>query len=140
MRRAAVRAPARAGALVAALALAGGAPTRVLEPAECREPRVVAHDSSGLAQVRCEGTAGAPLAGAERLLFGLPLELNRADAASLEALPGIGPARAAAIAREAAARPFCAVAELDRVPGIGPATLAGLAALVRATPAERCAP
>ncbi|HSJ98237.1 MAG TPA: helix-hairpin-helix domain-containing protein, partial [Myxococcota bacterium] len=48
-------------------------------------------------------------------------------AARLEALPGIGPARAAAIAREARARAFCAPEDLERVHGIGPVTRARLA-------------
>ncbi len=66
------------------------------------------------------GTALPPKSGAARLLWGAPLDLNREEAASLEALPGIGPARARAIIL---ARPFCRVSELDRVPGIGPLTL-----------------
>jgi hypothetical protein len=63
------------------------------------------------------------LAGAGRLLFGLPLEINCAEPADLEALPGIGPARARAL-REA--RPFSSVDDLERVPGIGPRALARL--------------
>ena len=63
----------------------------------------------------------APSVGAARLLWGLTLDLNRAPAVALEALPGIGPGRAAAIV---AARPFCRVRELTRVRGIGPVTLA----------------
>ncbi len=55
-------------------------------------------------------------AGAGRLLWGLPLDLNHAPAAALETLPGIGSGRAAAII---AARPFCRVADLLRVRGIG---------------------
>jgi competence protein ComEA len=65
-----------------------------------------------------------PAAGAARLLWGLALDLNREDARSLEALPGIGPIRARAIV---AARPFCHPRELLRVPGIGPVILRGLA-------------
>lgn len=61
-----------------------------------------------------------PRAGAARLLWGLPLDLNHEDERTLEALPGIGPTRARAIR---AAGPFCRVAELERVPGIGPVTL-----------------
>ena len=54
-----------------------------------------------------------------------PLDLNSATAAQLDALPGIGPARARAIVayREANGR-FASVDGLARVPGIGPA-LAG---------------
>ena len=60
---------------------------------------------------------------AEGLLFGIPLDLNRASAEALEALPGIGPQRAAAVraAREQAR--FRRVSDLVLVPGIGPVTL-----------------
>ncbi|MEN8162084.1 MAG: helix-hairpin-helix domain-containing protein [Myxococcota bacterium] len=68
--------------------------------------------------------ARPPAAGAARLLFGLRLDPNREPAAALEALPGIGPARARAIV---AGRPYCRVAELTRVPGIGPVTLSRIA-------------
>ncbi len=53
-------------------------------------------------------------------LCGEPLDLNATPAVWLETLPGIGPARAGAIA---AARPFAHVGELERVPGLGPATV-----------------
>jgi len=64
-----------------------------------------------------------PAAGATRLLWGLALDLNREDARTFEALPGIGPTRARAIR---AARPFCAIEDLRRVPGIGPTRFARL--------------
>jgi competence protein ComEA len=72
----------------------------------------------------------APRSGAARLLWGLPLDLNQEDPRTLEALPGIGPARARAIA---AARPFCRPSDLGRVPGIGPATLRRLAGQIAAS-------
>ncbi len=54
----------------------------------------------------------------------MPLDLNRASAAELERLPGIGPALAARIIayRDSVGR-FRAVDDLDRVRGIGPALL-----------------
>jgi len=64
--------------------------------------------------------------GPARLLFGLALDPNRADAAALEALPGIGPARAAAIVAARCERPFAGAWDLERVPGIGPRTRAGV--------------
>lgn len=77
-----------------------------------------------------------PRTGAARLLWGLPLDLNREDVRALEALPGIGPTRARAIA---AARPYCRPADLAKVPGIGPITLRGLAGRVFASaPDVRC--
>ena len=61
------------------------------------------------------------------LLFGRPLDLNRSSARALEALPGIGPGRAAAIVAYRKQHPFERVEDLERVPGIGPRTVAGLA-------------
>lgn len=64
--------------------------------------------------------ATAPrLEGPLRRLFGLSLDPNRADAITLETLPGIGPARASAIVRERCIRPFASVADVTRVAGIG---------------------
>jgi competence protein ComEA len=55
------------------------------------------------------------------------LNLNTASVSELDALPGIGPARAAAILQERQARgPFTSVEELSRVPGLGPAAIARL--------------
>lgn len=56
-----------------------------------------------------------------------PVNLNTASASELDALPGIGPARAAAILQEREARgPYSSVEELSRVPGLGPAAIARL--------------
>ena len=61
-----------------------------------------------------------------------PVDLNAAGVASLDALPGIGPARALAIVRYREAHgPFRAVQDLARVPGFGPAALNRLAGRVR---------
>jgi competence protein ComEA len=118
-------APLRASLLVAALllglALPGDAPR--LRP--CPRPAELAARGEHTSRVGCSG--GAPLRGPARRLFGQALDANRADAASLETLPGIGPARAAAIVAERARRPFQRVADLERVPGIGPATLRAIA-------------
>ena len=60
-----------------------------------------------------------------------PVDVNRAGAAELESLPGVGPATAAAIVAERdAGGPFATVADLERVRGIGPAKLAALEGLV----------
>jgi competence ComEA-like helix-hairpin-helix protein len=54
-----------------------------------------------------------------------PLNINTAGITELDALPGIGPARAAAILHYREAHgPFAAVEQLVRVPGFGPAALA----------------
>ena len=61
-----------------------------------------------------------------------PVDLNSADASSLDALPGVGPARARALVEYRQVNgPFHAVQELSRVPGIGPAALARLQGRVR---------
>ena len=89
--------------------------------------------------------SGAPLARASgqfaRLVGDLPgglatsrptgspprLNLNSASVSELDGLPGIGPARAAAILQERQVRgPFTSVEELSRVPGVGPAAIARL--------------
>jgi competence ComEA-like helix-hairpin-helix protein len=55
------------------------------------------------------------------------LDLNAATPAALDALPGIGPARAASIVQYRAQHgPFRSVEDLGRVPGMGPAALARL--------------
>ena len=60
-----------------------------------------------------------------------PVDLNRADEQALDALPGIGPATAAAIvAHREDHGPFTSVTSLQEVPGIGPAKLEGLRDLV----------
>ena len=66
-------------------------------------------------EVRCsERTSAMPLPrGPARLLFGIPLDPNRADAGSLEVLPGIGPALARALVEAAREQPFCGPRDLD---------------------------
>jgi competence protein ComEA len=67
--------------------------------------------------------AGGPAAG--------PVNVNTATAEQLDALPGVGPATAAAIVKEREAHgPFRSVDDLGRVRGIGPAKLAQLHDLV----------
>jgi competence protein ComEA len=59
------------------------------------------------------------------------IDLNSADAAALETLPGIGPSKAAAIiAYRQAHGGFKSVEELDAVDGIGPSTMANVRDLV----------
>jgi len=49
-----------------------------------------------------------------------PIDINRASAAQLETLPGIGPDLAKAIIK---GRPYQSLEDLEKVKGIGPATL-----------------
>ncbi|HEV7367309.1 MAG TPA: ComEA family DNA-binding protein [Gemmatimonadales bacterium] len=58
---------------------------------------------------------------------GAPLDINSATAAELDALPGVGPAKAAAILQYRQQHgPFTAIEELARVPGFGVAAVARL--------------
>ena len=87
-------------------------------PPRSRQHPGSSHDryplTGGLARVPDAG--GAP-----------PVNLNTATLSDLDNLPGIGPARAAAILQEREARgPFASVEELSRVPGLGPAAITRL--------------
>ena len=62
------------------------------------------------------------------------IDLNRATAAELEDLPGIGPAIAARILEERSRKPFRTVADLVRVKGIGPKNLERLRERVTVSP------
>jgi len=56
-----------------------------------------------------------------------PININTADAALLEELPGVGPSRAAAIIQERETNgEFTSADDLTRVSGIGDATVEGL--------------
>ena len=120
-------APITAAALVLALAVFGAAwPEAPRAGSPCATPAEVEAAAGHTRDVRCDAPGGAPLRGPARMLFGQPIDPNRADTATLEALPGIGPSRAAAIVAERGRRPFADVAELERVPGIGPKTRAAV--------------
>jgi competence protein ComEA len=81
---------------------------------------------------RCVVRLGA-IGGARRLALGLPIDVNLAQPADLEALPGIGPVLAARIVAERnRGGPFATVDELRRVRGIGPKTLGRIRTLVSA--------
>lgn len=59
---------------------------------------------------------------------GAPVDLNTADQATLEGLPGVGPVLAGRIVE---GRPYASVDDLDDVPGIGPTLMADLRDRVR---------
>ena len=59
------------------------------------------------------------------------VNVNTASEGELTSLPGIGPAKAAAIVQTRTQNgPFKSLADLDAVPGIGPATLSNITPLV----------
>jgi competence protein ComEA len=77
------------------------------------------------------GASGGAGGGAPDGAGGGRVDLNHASAAELETLPGIGPAKAAAIVRHRDEHgPFAAPGDLRDVTGIGEATFQGLAELV----------
>ncbi|MGD8494736.1 MAG: ComEA family DNA-binding protein [Gemmatimonadales bacterium] len=78
----------------------------------------------------------ARAAEAERPLApGETIDPNRADAVQLQRLPGVGPARAAAILRERErGGPFATPSDLTRVSGIGPALVERWSDAVRLSP------
>lgn len=114
------RAALLVAAALVALPLWRGEP----EAAACPAPAELAARDGHSTQAGCRG--GPPLRGPARLLFGLRLDPNTADAAALEVLPGLGPARARAVVEARCRRPFASLRELEQVPGIGPRTRAAL--------------
>ena len=77
--------------------------------------------------VGCSADPGAdrPLTGRERLLCGLPVDLDRADPEDLAVVPGLTPRLAVAVVADRARRgPFTSLDDLQRVRGIGPGRLA----------------
>jgi competence protein ComEA len=85
----------------------------------------------------CEGGPGR-LPAALALLSGRGLDPGVAGARELELLPGIGPARAAAIVAARERRPTCRAEDLLEAHGIGPHTLAGLRGLLSFGGDPRC--
>jgi len=113
----------RAGFVLALLLLALAWPARERLPEVCRHPVALA---GGAITCATDSRAVPRLEGPLRRLFGLSIDPNRADATTLETLPGIGPARAAGIVRERCRRPFASIADLERVSGLGPLRLRAL--------------
>ncbi len=77
--------------------------------------------------IGCAGDPGPPrdLTGPERLLAGVPIDVNGATPEDLAAVPGLSPRLAVEVVRDRAARgPFADVDDLIRVRGIGPGRLA----------------
>lgn len=130
--------PAAAEVDVAALTMASE--TALARASGSRRPPVKSRTAPGrrpAAEVGEVLTVRAPIGapGPDRNSSGAssdqPLDVNRATAAELERLPGVGPALAARIiARRDSTGPFRTLAQLDSVRGIGPALLSRLKPLL----------
>jgi len=108
-------------------------PAQRSEPEACLHPAEIQARAGWSVAVACRASrapAGEALRGPARLLFGLSIDPNSADLKTLEALPGIGPARALAIVSERERGRFLNLGDLERVRGIGPRTVERLAGLV----------
>lgn len=99
--------------------VADGSRLYVPKVGEAEPPEVVGPDGAAPPTTGAGGTSGAGPGSPSGLI-----DLNRADEAALEELPGVGPATAAAIVtfREENG-PFASIDELLDVPGIGEAKL-----------------
>jgi competence protein ComEA len=70
------------------------------------------------------GSRVTAMSGAQLVTLGLPLDLNRATAQDLDAVPGLGPALAQRIVDYRKAHgPFKQIEDLSEIPGIGPQNL-----------------
>lgn len=82
--------------------------------------------AAGVAGAGALAAGGAPSGGGFR-----PVDINSANAAQLDALPGVGPATAARIVADRTANGrFASTDDLGRVPGIGPKKLDALKGLI----------
>jgi len=86
-------------------------------------------------EVGAGGILRRDLPNPERLLLGLPLDLNSASAEDLSLLPGLGPRLSRAIVELRTGRGrFGRLEELLEVPGLGPGTLTELKPLLCLSP------
>ena len=119
---------ARAALVLAALLFGLALARPTTPPADCEAPGERRAEAGHSVELSCASPgSGRPVRGPARRLLGLPIDPNLADAATLETLPGVGPARALAILEARRRQPFRRVEDLERVPGIGPRTVAGMA-------------
>lgn len=127
--------------VVDAIAAVGGAASdaelarlnlaRVLEDGEQVLVPRPGDEPGGTSPAAGAGPSGAGPVGAGAGTSAGLVDLNRADAAELETLPGIGPVLAERIVEHRAGHPFTSVEDLDDVSGIGSALLDRLRDRVR---------
>jgi competence protein ComEA len=111
--------------------------TRNLQPSERRDCQPEGRGVPPLHWVGCRGEPGTarPLTGLELVLLGRPVDLDRATAEDLAAVPGIGPGLAAEVVRDREEHgPFGRPDALRRVRGIGPARMERARPWIRTTP------
>lgn len=86
-----------------------------------------ASSTASTATASTKGASDAPAAPAASAGAGCPVNINKADAAGMKDMPGIGDSKAAAIVQYRTDHgPFPSCDALDEVSGIGPATIANL--------------
>jgi competence protein ComEA len=113
---------------LAALLLASLAPSGLKRLPRARSPdcQPAGRGTPPAHWIGCQGDPGEdrPLQGLELVLLGRAVDLDRATAGDLAAVPGIGPGLAAEVVRDREERgPFGRPDGLLRVRGIGPARL-----------------
>lgn len=92
-----------------------------------------ASETLGAARRSVEAAVARDEEAARPLEPGEKIDINRADETQLRRLPGVGPARAAAILADRAEHgPFASPEALARVPGVGAASVARWAGMARA--------
>ena len=122
---------ALSGGLLAAAAIGDVGSSR--PPESCGAWTELESDALGTVRMECIGRRGElthaerPPRGMARLLDGARIDLNRAGLELLQALPGIGPTRAASLVRARSGEAFAALEEIERTPGIGPVLRSRLA-------------
>lgn len=121
-----VDAVAAAAALNLAEPLTDG--VKILVPARGATPVTVGPVTQGVVTGQGTVTPAVPTPGA--VAGGALIDLNLADSALLDTLPGIGPVTAAAIIAARDTAPFTSVEDLRTRSVVGPATYEGIRALV----------
>ncbi|MGI9037857.1 MAG: ComEA family DNA-binding protein [Gemmatimonadota bacterium] len=92
-----------------------------------------AAETLGEARRSVEAAVARDTEAARPLEPGEQIDVNRADETQLRRLPGVGPARAAAIVEDRREHgPFASPEDLARVPGVGPASVARWAGMATA--------
>lgn len=121
----------QAGARVADAVAAAGGPTGAADLSAINLARVVTDGEQVVVPAPGQAAAGSDAAAGDGQNGSGRVDLNRADAAAFDTLPGIGPVLAERIVawRDEHGR-FTAVEELTEVAGIGPALLSGVRDLV----------